>query len=191
MSLIPSESHSFPDDFSRSISHARVKDEVKAVRAAVKPQPRKARAVPIPAAPAAPIARPMPRTAPVQEPRLVSNVRGPKPFGPVRSTKRVDVDLAPKQKQTAATQIEMPLGDEIALASPQIRSRRRRKWARFLVIEFFAIAVLVPSAMAALSHYFSNPALILTMNLSTIVSAIIAAIVPIIFFAIPPTLPRN
>ena len=45
--------------------------------------------------------------------------------------------------------------------------------------------------MLALSRRFTDPTLILTMNISTIVSAVVVAIVPILFFAIAPTLPRN
>jgi hypothetical protein len=191
MSLIPSESHSFPDDFSRTISHARVKNEVQAVRASLKPQPRRPRAAAIPPAPAAPIEPPTASSAPVKEHKLSVSPRVTRPYGPVRSTKRLSARPVPALEESEATQIEMALGDEIMLASPLVKRRRRRKWGKFIATELLAIAVLAPSAAAALTHYFVSPQLIMTMNLVTIVSAIMVAIVPIIFFAIPPKLPRD
>jgi hypothetical protein len=95
------------------------------------------------------------------------------------------VDLAPRVRPVVAKAAR----DE-ADVDAAVETFRRRKWARFILTELLAIAVLVPSAELALAHHFSNPTLILAMNLLTIISAVVAALIPVMFFAIPPRLPR-
>lgn len=72
-----------------------------------------------------------------------------------------------------------------------IRIHGRRKWKRFILIESIALGVLVPTAASALSHYFVDPVAVLAMNVLTIAAALVAGVVPILFFAIAPTLPRT
>jgi hypothetical protein len=69
--------------------------------------------------------------------------------------------------------------------------RRRRKLTRFILLEFTAVAVLVPSAWVVLSHDLTNPILIKLMNIVTISAAAALAIIPIVMFAMAPTFLRD
>jgi hypothetical protein len=64
------------------------------------------------------------------------------------------------------------------------------KFRRFLACETVALAVLLPLAIVGLSHRPSNAALLWVLNISTIASAIAAALIPIFFYAFTPTLPE-
>ncbi|MEY2544732.1 MAG: hypothetical protein QOE81_2193 [Verrucomicrobiota bacterium] len=57
-------------------------------------------------------------------------------------------------------------------------------------ITFRAGAVLLPLAILGLAYHPSNVALVWIMNISTITSAVAAALLPIFFFAFTPTLPE-
>jgi hypothetical protein len=70
------------------------------------------------------------------------------------------------------------------------KRRRKAKMRRFIVCESAALVVLLPLAILGLSHHPENVALIWMMNISTITSAIAAALLPIFFFAFTPTLPE-
>jgi hypothetical protein len=192
MSLIPSESYSFPDNFSRDLSRARIRNEIQSVRARVKPQSRRSRSVAPP-----PTEKPKPSNG-VSFPIVSRN--GTSPKAPVNgngrtSSELVHVDLTPPSRiQMEAPRVSPAKHDETdidARVVPPVKMRRRGKLVRFILTELLAVSVLVPSAMLALLHRFTDPTLILTMNILTIVSAVVVVIVPIIFFAIPPTLPRN
>jgi hypothetical protein len=93
--------------------------------------------------------------------------------------------IAPKRVQPVFDQVE----DEPE-SRPQVRGHRRRKLTRFIFIEGIAVGVLVPTAILALTHYFTDPVMVWIMNGLTITGALVAGIVPILFFAISPTLPR-
>jgi hypothetical protein len=80
---------------------------------------------------------------------------------------------------------------EEAAAAPYLRQRRRRKIARFFLLEFMAIAVLVPSAGVVLSHDLTNKTLIALMNVLTISAAVAVALIPIMLFAIGPAFTRD
>ena len=69
------------------------------------------------------------------------------------------------------------------------KRRRKTKMRRFLVCESVALAVLLPLVILGLSHHPGNVALVWVMNISTITSAVAAALLPIFFFAFTPTLP--
>jgi hypothetical protein len=131
-----------------------------------------------------------------------ARVRSPKPFRPIklspsaRITPEVIVDLAKHQPVAPVVRVEAPAAEfddkTLGADAPRVlRLRKRTKFTRFLLIELMALAVLVPSAALALSHRFADPTTILIMNLVTIASAFTAALVPILFFAIAPTLPRS
>ncbi len=168
MSLIPSESHSFPDYFSGRISRARVLNEIQAMRPQIKPQPRRPRAAAIPQ-------------------NGNGHVQNRKPFGPVRLSEPVHVDLSPTPRLGMVRQ-EM---DHDLKPEPNLDDRRRSKMLRFIFAELVAIAVLIPAAALALLHRLTDPNLILTANLVTIAASIAVAVLPIAFFAIAPTLPRG
>lgn len=69
--------------------------------------------------------------------------------------------------------------------------RRRRRFARFFLLEFLAIAVFVPSAGVGLSHELGNPILVVLMNILTMAAAAAIAIIPIVLFAIGPAFSRE
>jgi len=69
--------------------------------------------------------------------------------------------------------------------------RRRSKLIRFIIAQASAIGVLLLSGTFALSLRLADPALALSMNIVTIAAAVAVAMIPIIFFAIAPVLPRG
>jgi hypothetical protein len=69
--------------------------------------------------------------------------------------------------------------------------RRRSKVIGFIIAEASAIGVLLLSGTFALSLRLADPALVLSMNIVTVAAAVAVAMIPIIFFAIAPTLPRR
>jgi hypothetical protein len=221
MSLIPSESLSFPDDFSRAVSRARVLHERQ--RHARKTEPATAAA---PKEPAASRIQQSVKPAPAKEnvsaptPKLIprkpmirnisapsvaiqSNTRpaGPKKFAPVRLPKPmrvppdVVVDLAKEAKPPApiavAAAVNQPNEKEQVLSAPALPRRRSRKLRRFLKIEIPAVIVLAACAWAGLTHQFGNPLAITILNYVTIAVACVVAITPIALFAATPTLPRS
>lgn len=68
--------------------------------------------------------------------------------------------------------------------------RRKTKMRRFIVCESVAVAILLPLAILGLWHRPDNAALLWIMDMSTIASAVAAALIPILFFALTPTLPE-
>lgn len=74
---------------------------------------------------------------------------------------------------------------------PQFERQRRSKVIGFIISEASALGVLLFSGTFALSSRLPNPILALSVNILTIVAAVFVAAIPIIFFAIAPTLPRG
>lgn len=70
------------------------------------------------------------------------------------------------------------------------RVRRKKKFTRFILIEVFALAILLPSAWLVLLRHVSNPTLVIVLNILAITAAAIMAIAPIIFYAIAPVFSR-
>ena len=69
--------------------------------------------------------------------------------------------------------------------------RRRSKVIAFIITEASAIGVLLLSGTFALSSRLADSALALSVNNVTIAAAAAVAMIPIIFFAIAPILPRG
>ncbi len=69
--------------------------------------------------------------------------------------------------------------------------RRRSKVIGFVITEASAIGVLFLAGSLALSVRLSDSTLALLVNILTIAAAAAVAIIPIIFFAVPPILPRG
>jgi hypothetical protein len=67
----------------------------------------------------------------------------------------------------------------------------RGKLLRFFLFEGLAALVLIPCAILIFLRYLTDPTLITVTNIAAIASAIALAIIPIVFFAIGPTLPRG
>lgn len=71
-----------------------------------------------------------------------------------------------------------------------MKRRRDMKFRRFVACEAAALAVLLPLVILGLTLDVSAPALRWTMNIFTIAAAIAAAVIPIAFYAVTPTLPE-
>ena len=68
---------------------------------------------------------------------------------------------------------------------------RRSKLVGFIIAEGSAIGLLLVTGASAGLLKHADPTLALSMNIATIAAAAAAAIIPILFFAIAPVLPRN
>lgn len=207
MSLIPPESFSFPDDFSRSISRARAlqerqrharKTDLTASDAPLRSDAPSPKPKPAPPARAAIVRKPLFGKTKSRAVAIKANARPPgvKPAAPVRLTKSKSlrpadaiVDLAPKP-ESVATAAPMPRNqpDRILPVAP-VQRRRRKRLQRFLTIEIPAVAVLMAAAAAGLTHQFADPIAVTALNIVTILAASVTAITPIAFFAKTPTLP--
>jgi hypothetical protein len=71
-----------------------------------------------------------------------------------------------------------------------VKRRRQMKFRRFVACESAALLVLLPLVILGLSLDITSPALRWVMNIFTIAAAILAAVIPIVFYAFTPTLPE-
>jgi hypothetical protein len=69
--------------------------------------------------------------------------------------------------------------------------RRRNKVVGFIITEAVAIGLLLIAGTFALSLKPADPNLAWSINIATIAAAAAVAIIPIIYFAIAPVLPRE
>jgi len=67
--------------------------------------------------------------------------------------------------------------------------QRRSKVIGFIVAEASAIGLLLLAGSFAVSSLLTNPTLVLSVNIVTIVAGAAVALIPIGFFAITPILP--
>lgn len=74
---------------------------------------------------------------------------------------------------------------------PEKRRRANPKLRRFIMLEAIALVALVPLAALGLLRVFRDPTLILIVDVITIAAAIAATVMPILFFAVAPPLPRG
>ena len=70
-------------------------------------------------------------------------------------------------------------------------ARRRSKLLSFLIAEVSAIAVFFFAGAIALAFKPTDPTLLLSIDIITVAAASVVAILPILFFAIRPILPRG
>src|ERR1700730_954969 len=195
MSLIPDQSYSFPNHFLRDDGRSRAAKDKATAPTPVKLEPARPRP---PARTPVPVA---PRTAALPKARV--NLRPPAPspsarpappVKPVHETRapvaRAKIDIlqrvAVKTTSTRPAQMEMFSAKEMRSGKP-----RRSKFMRLMVAEAVALAVLLPSATLVLTRYLTDPTLILITNIVAITAAVTAAMIPIILFAIAPTIPRG
>jgi hypothetical protein len=68
--------------------------------------------------------------------------------------------------------------------------RRKMKMRRFIVYESIAVAILLPLATIGIVRHPSSVILVWALNISTIAAAFAAALIPILFYAVTPTLPE-
>ena len=83
---------------------------------------------------------------------------------------------------------EMPFSDTESYAQ---KGRRSNKFTRFIFCESVTLAVFLPFAILGFCRVFSDPILVFLINILTIAAAVTAALIPILFFALAPTLPRD
>ena len=74
---------------------------------------------------------------------------------------------------------------------PEVARRRRQKFVRFLVIEAIALGILILSANLALGGHAQDDWVGVIAKIVTIGMAIAIAVVPIVFYGLPETLPRQ
>ena len=69
-------------------------------------------------------------------------------------------------------------------------ARTRSKLIRFLIAEASAIAIFFFAGATALEFKPTDPTILLSIDIITVVAACAVAILPILFYAIRPILPR-
>jgi hypothetical protein len=74
---------------------------------------------------------------------------------------------------------------------PNLQRDRRIKFIRFIICQTVAFSVVFGSIALGISQHFTDESLIWTFKLLTISAAVATAVIPILFFALPPTLPRS
>lgn len=79
---------------------------------------------------------------------------------------------------------------EATLPWPNLQRRRRNRLIRFIVCEVIGLALLVSAVMIGLSHRSVDDPLSVVTKILTITFAIGVAVVPILFYGLPETLPR-
>jgi hypothetical protein len=232
MSLIPSESYSFPDHFLRSVNRARIEPPAKIspqsvsfrARASLapitmEPTPRpsvvpiKVDLRPAPLAPAVKIeprrpkaATPAPLIPRNGSPNLPANGAARshlvRPYAPVKMEQPrpavfAQSKAAPVVSRARAAAIvdETPEAVQIdmALLKPErnFTAKRSRKWVGFLVAEFFALALFVPTVWFIMARHAADPTILLLANILAITAAAAIALIPIVIFAFAPTLARR
>jgi hypothetical protein len=69
------------------------------------------------------------------------------------------------------------------------RHRRRNKFIRFAILETLAFGILLIAIRLEVQERFSNNSLSLFYAILVLFAAILVAIIPVLFYALPPTLP--
>ena len=136
-----------------------------------------ARKQPAPVVPARPV--PAPKAIPRPAPRSAAPPVPPPPAKP-----------APR-----AVAIPAPQADFFEMfaengESSFIERRRKEKMRRFMVCEGVTVGILLPLMILGLTLDTPNVALRWILNILTISTAVAAALIPILFFALTPTLPE-
>src|SRR6266849_5802875 len=96
------------------------------------------------------------------------------------------------ERLVTASNLQADFFEKFAQSDGTALSKRRRKakMRRFIACESTILAVLLPLAILGLSWPPDNVALVWIINVLTIASAVAAALIPILFFALTPTLPE-
>ena len=116
----------------------------------------------------------------------------PRPIAVAKPARQAQAPIAESPRPVAVSNRQADFFEMFAQSGETALSKRRRKakMRRFIVCESAALAILLPLVILGLSHRPDNVALLWIMNISTIASAVTAALLPIIFFAFTPTLPE-
>jgi hypothetical protein len=111
----------------------------------------------------------------------------PRPTAIARPTRPAPGQIAETPRPAAVSNPQGELFEMFATLSKRLGKAKMR---RFIACESAALAVLLPLVILGLSRPPDNVALVWIMDISTIASAVAAALIPIIFFAFAPTLPE-
>ncbi len=220
MSLIPSESYSFPDHFTRTVTPSCKPKNEESEAASLETRRKKPSIVALPS----PKAQPAPATSPENSEAVRSEPTVPVPNPALRraSAPPARIPEAPARKiplpptltpkvrwntrALAQNVIQMKPARPVAVSNPPVdffekfaqsgetalwKRRRKAKMRRFIACESAALAVLLLLAILGVSRHPDNVALVWIMNILTIASAVAAALIPILFFALTPTLPES
>jgi hypothetical protein len=98
------------------------------------------------------------------------------------------IPIAFRQRPLAAATIHATLETNI---SNQNRDRRRSKLLGFIIAETVAVGVLLLAGVFVLSARPVNSMIITTLNVVMLAASGSAAVIPILFFAFTPILPRG
>ena len=104
----------------------------------------------------------------------------------------VEPELEPELEPIEEAEEEMPVYEFSAVqaeARSQTRRRGVKKLFRFLVLETFAVGVLLVSAKFAVAERFSENSLSYLYGTVMVIAVVAAAVIPVIFYALPPRLP--
>jgi hypothetical protein len=97
--------------------------------------------------------------------------------------------VAPSHLQPAGEQEEFAWDEPSPW--PNIQRRRRFKFVRFLAAELILLIFLGVAVNLALSHRLLDDSVALIAKISTITIAVLVAVMPILFYGLPETLPRR
>jgi hypothetical protein len=111
----------------------------------------------------------------------------PRPTAIARPTRPAPGQIAETLRPAAVSNPQGKLFEMFATLSKRLGKAKMR---RFIACESAALAVLLPLVILGMSWGPDNVALVWIMDISTIASAVAAALIPIIFFAFAPTLPE-
>ena len=99
----------------------------------------------------------------------------------------VDVEPDPiEMSEENVPEYEFPAADA---ETHSLRKHRRNKLIRFIVFEALAIGVFLVSTKLAIADQFAETSLTVLYKTLMFVAALAAAIIPVLFYALPPTLP--
>jgi hypothetical protein len=142
-------------------------------------------------APARPT-RPAPLAPAMREP-IQTPPSPPKPVPAVQQQR--PVQPKPVMQKPQPPGVPNPQGDFFEMFAETgheaaMKRRRQMKFRRFIACEIAALAFLVPLVILGLTLDITASALRWLINIFTIAAAISAAVIPIVFYALTPTLPE-
>ena len=215
---MPSESHSFPDNFRAAIRRGPVPQQVPPLpQVDVEIKRASPKAAPFRSRPISPAPAPLePRKISVVPRAKVRSLCKPKPdeqltnfetgqpaeAAPANGHEQENLmptvaeHVAPvRSAPNPALRIQVQRTRAMAAAYPRItqqtRDKRGPKLFRFLMCEALAISVLIPSAILGISRRFTDQNVLLLINILIIAAAATIAILPMLFYGRGETLPQR
>ena len=175
MSLIPSESHSFPEPLAADI---RPVSRVKGHARSSVPSPKRENV----------------RSPDIVAPKKPTAINRVSKVAPRNGRVERAVPPRPARRPEASVVRQKPSGEswiDSSGALAQISHRRRVKLVRFIIFEGVALVALLFLAKLGMSHPFPGDPLRPWFRILTIVAAVTVGTIPILFYGLPPTVPRN